>query len=118
VPLASLEAKVKEEIARIAQQGVEEQELIRVKRQAKAAQVFKQDSPFSIAMEAARLVLSGRPLADAENWLTVLDDIRSDDIARVANEIFVDPQLTVLEFEPLPVDRAARRTSAPAGMRH
>lgn len=118
VSLPSLEAKVKEEIAKIAKQGVDEQELIRVKRQAKASQVFKQDSPFSIAMEAARLALAGRPLADSEHWLTVLDDIRSDDIARVAQEYFVDHQLTVLEFEPLPLDRAPRRASAPAGMRH
>jgi zinc protease len=118
VSLPSLEAKVKEEISKIAKQGVDEQELIRVKRQAKASQVFKQDSPFSIAMEAARLALAGRPLADSEHWLTVLDDIRSDDIARVAQEYFVDHQLTVLEFEPLPLDRAPRRASAPAGMRH
>ncbi|MEN9760083.1 MAG: zinc protease [Pseudomonadota bacterium] len=118
VSLPSLEAKVKEEISKIAKQGVDEQELIRVKRQAKASQVFKQDSPFSIAMEAARLALAGRPMADSEHWLTVLDDIRSDDIARVAQEYFVDHQLTVLEFEPLPLDRAPRRASAPAGMRH
>jgi zinc protease len=120
VPLASLEAKAKEEIARIAKEGVGEQELARVKRQAKASEVFRQDSLFSLAMEAARLLLAGRPLEDSQNWLRVLDDIRSEDIQRVAKEFFADHQLTALEFEPLPLDQAGARPRGPgfSGMRH
>ncbi len=120
VALSSLEAKAKEEIARIAKEGVEEKELARVKRQAKSSEVFQQDSSFSLAMEAARLLLSGRPLEDSENWLKVLDDIRSEDIQRVAKQFFVDHQLTALEFEPLPLDQAAKRPRGPglSGMRH
>ena len=118
--MSSLEAKAKEEIARIAKEGVEEKELARVKRQAKSSEVFQQDSSFSLAMEAARLLLSGRPLEDSENWLKVLDDIRSEDIQRVAKQFFVDHQLTALEFEPLPLDQAAKRPRGPglSGMRH
>ena len=120
VSLASLEAKAKEEITRVAREGVEEKELARVKRQAKANEVFRQDSMFSVAMEAARLLLAGRPLADSENWLKVLDDIRSEDIERVAKRFFVEDQLTALEFEPLPLDQAAKRPRGPgsSGMRH
>lgn len=119
VPLSMLESKVKEEIARIAKEGVEDKELIRVKRQAKAGQVFKQDSTFSLAMEAARLLLAGRSLADADNWLAVLDDIKSEDLQRVARHVFVDHQLTVLEFEPLPLARvSASRPASASGLRH
>lgn len=120
VSLASLEAKAKEEIARIAKEGVPDKELARVKRQAKASEVFRQDSYFSIAMEAARLLLAGRSLEDSENWLKVLDDIRSDDITRVAKQFFVDHQLTVLEFEPLPLNQGAGkpRPTFSSGMRH
>jgi zinc protease len=119
VPLAALQNKVKEEIARVIQEGVEQKELARVKRQAKAGQVFKQDSTFSLAMEAARLLLAGRPLADADNWLAVLDDIKSEDLQRVAKNIFVDHQMTVLEFEPLPLDQASpRKPAAASGLRH
>lgn len=118
--LASLEVKAKEEINRIAKEGVEEKELARVKRQAKASEVFRQDSMFSLAMEAARLLLAGRPLEDSENWLKVLDDIRSEDLQRVAKTFFVDHQLTALEFEPLPLDQAVKRPRGPggSGMRH
>ena len=112
--LPSLEAKVKQEIARIATDGVDEQELTRVKRQAKASQVFRQDSAFSLAMEAARLLLAGRTLADSDAWLTVLEDIRSDDLKRVAARYFIDDQLTALEFEPLPLDGSAKRGKAPS----
>ncbi len=118
--LTSLETKAKEEIARIAKEGVEEKELVRVKRQAKASEVFQQDSSFSLAMEAARLLLAGRPLEDSDNWLKVLDDIRSEDLQRVAKTFFVDHQLTALEFEPLPLDQATKRPRGPAssGTRH
>lgn len=103
VALSVLEARVKSEIADIVQSGIEEQELARVKRQARAQQVFRQDSAFSIAMEAGRLAMAGRPLADAQDWLGVLDDLQADDIRRVARRYFVDHQLTVLEFEPIPI---------------
>lgn len=119
VTLESLETKVKEEIAAIAKSGVEEKELTRIKRQAKASQVFRQDSGFSLAMEAARLLLSGRDLKDSDRWLEVLDAITSEDVQRVAKEFFSDHRLTVLSFEPLPLDQAAaRKPSAMPGMRH
>jgi zinc protease len=116
--LSMLEQKIKDEIALIAKEGVREQELTRLKRQAKASQVFRQDSMFSIAMEAARLLLSGRDLADAERWLQVLDDIRSEDIQRVAQQYFSDDQLTVLEFEPLPLSSVASKPRPMSGTRH
>ena len=118
VALTRLEENIKQEIAVIAQNGVEEQELVRLKRQAKAAQVFRQDSMFSIAMESARLLLAGRDIRDAERWLAVLDDIRSEDIQRVAQRYFSDDQLTVLEFEPLPLRQAASRPRPAGAVRH
>ena len=118
VTLSTLETRIKEEIGKIAKEGVEEKELQRVKRQAKAGQVFRQDSMFSIAMEAARLLLAGRSIEDSERWLAVLDDIRSEDIQRVAQKFFTDDQLTVLEFDPLPVAQANARPKPAAAMRH
>jgi zinc protease len=118
VSLSVLESKVMEEINRIASQGVDANELIRVKRSAKASQVFRQDSAFSLAMEAGRLAMVGRPLADADDWLTLLDDIGAQDIQRVAATYFDPHQLTVLNFEPLPLDQAKRQRPGAAGMRH
>jgi zinc protease len=118
ISLADLEAKVMKEINRIATQGVDAQELTRIKRSAKASQVFRQDSAFSLAMEAGRLIMTGRPLSDADNWLTLLDDIRAEDITRVAAKYFDPHQLTVLNFEPLPLDQAKSQRPAAAGMRH
>jgi zinc protease len=118
VSLATLEARIQEEIARIARDGVEAGELARVKRQARASQVFRRDSMFSLAMEAARLLIVGRTLEDSDNWLAVLNDINSADIQRVAGRYFLPHHLTALEFEPLPLDQAAPRRPAGAGMRH
>ena len=64
---------VEAELAKIASQGVSQDELNLIRRQAKASQVYKQDSLFSKAMEVGRLVTAGRPLADATDWLQLLD---------------------------------------------
>jgi len=48
----------------------------------------------------------------------VLEDIRSEDIQRVAQQYFSDDQLTVLEFEPLPLSNAAIKPRPAAGTRH
>jgi len=119
IALSKIESRIHEEVARIAKEGVDEAELSRVKRQAKASQVFRQDSAFSLAMEAGRLIMTGRPLRDSDDWLALLDDIRGEDIQRVAGKYFSPHQLTLLEFEPLPLDQATPRKSAPvSGMRH
>jgi len=119
VALGMLEDRVWEEIKKIQDQGVDTAELGRIKRQVKASQVFRRDSAFSLAMEAGRMVMTGRPLRDAEDWLLLIDDIRSEDIQRVAQQYFDPHQLTVLEFQPLPLDQAKRRPlAARPGMRH
>ena len=118
VPLSTLETKIKEEIARVIRDGVDEQELVRVKRQVKAAQVFRQDSTFSLAMESARLLFAGRALEDADRFLEVLDDIKSEDIQRAAKKYLTDNQLTLLEFSPLPLNQAAPKRPAVSGSRH
>ncbi len=117
-PLPKLESRVTEEIARIAKEGVTDQELKRIKRQVRASQVFKKDSIFAQAMEAARLAMAGRPLRDADDWLTVMESIKSEDLQRVASRYFDRSQLTALEFEPLPLGEAKPARSTAPGMRH
>ena len=109
---------VEAELAKIASQGVSQDELNLIRRQAKASQVYKQDSLFSKAMEVGRLVTAGRPLADATDWLQLLDAITPEDVQRVAKTIFQDDQSTLIELLPQPLDTASRRGFAAPVLRH
>ncbi|MFZ9104952.1 MAG: insulinase family protein, partial [Burkholderiaceae bacterium] len=79
-----------------------------IRRQAKAAEVYRLDSLFSRAMEAGRLVTAGRPLQDSADWLTMLDAVTAEDLQRVALKYFVENQATVVELKPLPVNLASQ----------
>jgi zinc protease len=109
---------VEAEIAKISSQGVDQDELDLIRLQAKASQVYKQDSLFSKAMEAGRLLTAGRPISDATDWLKVLDDIRPDDVQRVAASYLREDQSTLIELLPQPVAGAAPRGFSSTPLRH
>jgi zinc protease len=118
--IAQLQEEIGLILGRIAREGVSEEDLARLRRQARAAQVYQQDSLFSRAMQAGRLASMGRPVTDVSDWLKVLDTIRVDDLRRVASEVVIPSRLTVVELEPLPAGSrpAARRGFGPALPRH
>jgi len=47
------------------------------------------------------LASAGRPLEDADNWLEMLSKLTSEDIKSVGRKVFIDDNMTVLEFIPL-----------------
>jgi len=120
ISAAQLQEELRLALDRIAREGVSSDDLARLRRQAKASQVYQQDSLFSRAMQAGRLAAMGRPVSDVSDWLTVLDSIRSDDLQRVAASVFVAERLTAVELEPLPAGTrpVARRGFGPALPRH
>ena len=117
---AQLQQEIGQILDRIAREGVSDEDLSRLRRQAKASQVYQQDSLFSRAMQAGRLASMGRPVTDVPDWLEVLQTIRAEDLRRVAADTFTPDRLTVIELEPLPAGSrpAARRGFGPALPRH
>ena len=101
VSLQELESEIDYEIKQILRDGVTDEKLQVLKRQAKAEQIFQRDSLMSKVREAAMLVAAGRPLKDSEDWLDLLSSLSSEDIRRVGNKVFDENNLTVLEFEPI-----------------
>jgi zinc protease len=108
VPIADIERDFVAELAMLVSQGLSADELEIVRRQAKAAEVYRLDSLFSRAMEAGRLVTAGRPLQDSADWLVLLDSITAEDLQRVALKYFVDTQATMVELKPLPLNLAGQ----------
>ncbi|MEY4083160.1 MAG: hypothetical protein RL483_529, partial [Pseudomonadota bacterium] len=108
VPMADIEREFVAELAMLVSQGLPAQELDIIRRQAKAAEVYRLDSLFSRAMEAGRLVTAGRPLQDSADWLVMLEAIQAEDLKRVALKYFNDSQSTMVELVPLSLDQASR----------
>ena len=101
VSLQELESEIDYEIKQILEEGISTEKLQILIRQAKADQVFQRDSIMSMVREAAMLASAGRPLEDADNWLEMLSKLTSEDIKSVGRKVFIDDNMTVLEFIPL-----------------
>ncbi len=111
------ERAMREEIARIAREGVPEDELRRVKTQYVAAETYKLDSVFAQAMEAAQLEINGFAQRDAARILEKIRAVTSAQIQAVASRYFGDDTLTVVTLLPQPLGDLPRRP-APGGLRH
>ena len=112
---ADVERAMLAQIARIAREGVGENELRRVKTQYVASQVYSRDSMMAQAQEMAGMEMSGFSYADIDRLLEQVRSVTSDEIRAVAGKYFGEDAMTVVTLLPQPV--AARRPAA-APARH
>ena len=106
-----VEAALREQIQRIAREGVTEEELKRVKAQVIAGQVFQRDSMFSQAMQMGALDNAGLPYDSADLQAKRLQDVTAAQVQDVAKKFFIDDSLTVAVLDPQPLPT---RANAPA----
>ncbi|MBB3212626.1 zinc protease [Herbaspirillum sp. Sphag1AN] len=116
VTVAQLEAALRAEVARIASDGVSQQELQRVKTQLIASQVYKRDSIFGQAMEIGVMEMAGISYKNADRIVEKLKSVTSDQIQAVARKYFGDDALTVATLLPLPLSTAPKRFAPLPGM--
>ncbi|MBP8308943.1 MAG: insulinase family protein [Burkholderiaceae bacterium] len=110
------EGAMRAEIARIAAEGIPEDELRRIKTQYVAAETYKLDSIFAQAMESAQLEITGFAQRDGPRVLERIRAVTSAQIQDVARRYFSDDTLTVVTLLPQPV--GGKRAPPPAGLRH
>ncbi|MCZ8253090.1 MAG: pitrilysin family protein [Hylemonella sp.] len=115
---AQVEAALREQVARIAREGVSAAELERVKTQWVAGEVYKRDSLFNQAREIGTYWVLGLPLDTNDRLLTRLRAITAEQVQSVAARYFGEDQLTVATLLPQPPDPNRVRRPAPAGARH
>ncbi|KAF1048534.1 M16 family metallopeptidase [Xylophilus sp.] len=109
-----VEAALREQVARVAREGISEAELARVKTQWVAGRVYERDSVFDRANELGSHWVQGLPLDTGDRIIERLRGITAAQVQQVAARYFGDDQLTVATLVPLPVD-PNRRPRAPAG---
>ena len=109
--IAELEAALRGEIERIAEEGVSETELARVITQTVAAEVYKRDSLMGQAMEIGFLEMAGLSWRDEDALLEGLRAVTVAEVQDVAQRYFGDTTLTRAELIPQP-------GPAPSTLRH
>lgn len=110
--VAELEAALKDEIRRIQEEGVSEEELKRVKVQTIAGQVYKRDSLMAQAMEIGHAEAAGVHWRDIDKLLDKIRGVTAEEVQAVARKYFTDDTLTVAVLDPQPIDAAAPRKPA------
>jgi zinc protease len=112
-----LEAGLRREIRNIAEHGVSEEELARVKAQVIAGEVFQRDSMFYQAMQIGSLETAGLPHQSLDIQIEKLKAVTAAQVQEVARKYFRDDALTVAVLDPQPLD-GAKRVSQVKGVRH
>jgi zinc protease len=116
--IQELQAAIDEVIKTFLEKGVSQDQLERVRRQAKASQVYQQDSLFSRAMVTGRLAMTGRPVSDRMAWIAMLDEIKAEDLNRVAAQVLREENRTTIRLKPTDPTKAARRGLGTNILRH
>jgi zinc protease len=115
---AQVEAALREQVARVAREGISAAELERVKTQWIASEVYKRDSLFNQAREIGTYWVLGLPLDSNDQLLARLRGVTAAQVQSVAARYFGDEQLTVAHLLPQPPDPNRPRRQPAAGARH
>lgn len=116
--VAELEAALRAEVRRIADEGVSAEELERIKTLTVASQIYKRDSTYVQAMEIGRLEAAGYRWQDEDLMLDKVRSVTAEEVQSVARKYFGDDTLNVAVLDPQPVDPNAKPRPKPAGLRH
>ncbi len=109
-----LETALREQVSRIARDGVEELELRRIKSQYVAGRIFGRDSLYGQVMEIGLLETIGFDHGDIDRVIERVRQVDSDAVKAVAGKYFGDDQLTVVSLAPQPLDQKKKRVVDPS----
>ena len=112
-----VEQALRREMTKIIEQGVDQEELDRVKAQAVAAHVFQRDSMFFQAQQIASLEAAGISHQTLDLQLQKLRAVTPEQVQEVARKYFRDDVLTIATLDPQPLE-GARQARPSLQLRH
>ncbi|MBI3479147.1 MAG: insulinase family protein [Nitrosomonadales bacterium] len=107
-----VESALRGEIELLLKDGVNEDELKRVKAQVTASEVFKRDSLFYQAMQIGELESTGLGHQAIPVMLKKLQAVTAEQVQQVAREFLQDDNLTVAVLDPQPLSGKPKHKSA------
>lgn len=112
-----LEKGILQSLQDIAEKGITDSELKRIKAQLLASQIYKRDSIFAQAMEIGGSEMADISWRDLDRIIDRIQAVRSDEIKDAVNRYFVKDRLTVITLDPQPRTNTQPR-AVPSGLRH
>lgn len=113
VPAQEVEKALKDELQRVATDGVNETELQRVKTQWAASEIYKLDSVYNQAQELGTWWVNGQDVDASQRLMAALRSVTADEVRAAARRLFPDERLNVAVLVPDPNRRAAPAPSGP-----
>jgi zinc protease len=114
--VADLETAILGEIEQVKENGVTEEELLRVKAQVIAADVYQRDSMFYQAMKIGNLETAGLSWRSLKGYPAKLQAVTAEQVQAVARKYLTTDNLTVATLDPQPIDEhAPKHKEAPHG---
>jgi zinc protease len=113
-----VEAGLRAQVKKVADDGVTEAELNRVKVRWIAGEIYKLDSLMNQARELGSAWIMGLPVDADERLLERLRGVTADQVKAVAARYFGDDQLTVGVLRPLPLDPNRKPRTPAVQLRH
>lgn len=114
VSVAQLEADLREQIKLIADKGISEAELKRVKAQLVASKVYEQDSQMGQAQQLGALEMLGFSWSDNERLYAQLRSVTAEEVKAAAKLMISTDTMTAADLVPLPINPKAPKAQAPA----
>ena len=115
---SQVEQALRQQVSKVASDGVSEAELQRVKNQWVASEVYKLDSVFNQARILGVDWINGFPLDADERTIARLRNVTAAQVKDVAARYFGDDALTVATLLPQPPDLTRKPRVLPPGSRH
>ncbi|MDF1856674.1 pitrilysin family protein [Pseudooceanicola sp.] len=94
VSLEQAEAALDQAIAEFMQEGVDAEQLARIKMQIHASEIYARDDVASIANRYGAALAQGLTVKDVQDWPELLDAVTAEDILEAARMVF-DPEKSV-----------------------
>ena len=114
---AQLEQAVRNEVQKIIDKGVTEEELKRLKAQTIASRVYERDSMFFQARQIGSMEVIGFSHKVIDVMTEKFKAVTAEQVREVAKKYLIDDALTVAYLDPQPVGDK-KPAAPPAGLRH
>ena len=112
-----LENALKEEIAKLQMNLVDNDELQRIKAQVLAKAVYERDSGFYQAMQLGTLETVGLGWKKVDEYVDKVNQVTAEQVRDVARKYLIEDKLSVAYLEPLPITGHITETKIEKGVR-
>jgi len=108
VALEAIEARAREIIADIAENGVSENEVARAKTSVLASVIFAQDSQSTLARIFGAALTTGSSVEDVQNWPSGITSVTAEDVQNAAKTWLADSGTVTARLLPAAADTPDR----------